>query len=165
MAENNSPARRSVPWKVILPGAVALALALIIGTQVIGILYSMIAPPAPPLPEGVKLLKHTSSDYGVDDWLYGVSQPACEVVRFYQEHDTNCRIVADNCSSDVSITPESSEPNHVAQCVGEKRFSIFAMRWDVVIASGYQEDGVTHFRLSREIYWTGDIPPKQRLQP
>lgn len=165
MAETHSPVRGSVPWKVILLGAASLALALFIGTQVIGILYSIIAPPAPPLPEGAALLEHSSSDYGVDDWLYGVSQNACDVARFYQEHDTDCHVTVENCGGETGGAAEFDEPNTMTQCTGEKPFSIFAMRWDVIILPGQQEDGLTHFRLLREVFWTGSVPPKPQLQP
>lgn len=161
--EETNPPSRAVPWRVILLGIAALALALFIGTQVIGILYSIVAPPLPPLPESAKQLEHTSSDYGVDDWLYGVNQSACGVVRFYQEHDADCQITIDPCAGDTVTA--ARHRNRVAQCTSERKFSIFAVRWDVKITSGYTEDGITHFQLSREVFWSGSVPPRQQSLP
>lgn len=159
MAEKPEPVRRTIPWQVILLGVGALALALVIGSQVIGVLYSIIAPPLPPLPDGVTLLEHTSAAYGVDEWLYGTEQSACDVVRFYQNNGADCRLSSGGCEgvSDGEAAP--TEPQSVAQCEGEKRFSIFAMYWHVNIATGYQQNGRTHFRLAREVFWTGSVPP------
>lgn len=159
------PARRFLPWQVMLLGGAALALAVLIGTQVIGVLYSIIAPPSPPLPEGAHLLSHTGLDYGVDDWLYGTDENACAVARFFQDRGGVCRVTVGECEGDSSrlLEPAPAEPQHVAQCVGEVYFSIFAMRWEVTIASGYEKDGQTHFGLSREVFWTGSIPPRLEL--
>lgn len=156
------PGRRFLPWQVILLGGAALALAVLIGTQVIGVLYSILAPPSPPLPEGARLLSHTGFDYGVDDWLYGTDERACTVARFYQEQGGVCRVSVGDCEGDSSMRlgPAPAEPQNVARCVGEVYFSIFAMRWEVTIASGYEKDGQTRFSLSREVFWTGSIPPR-----
>ncbi len=161
MTETNSRARRGLPWRVALLGLAALALALVIGTQVIGVLYSIIAPPRPPLPPDVIPISHTSLDYGVDDWLYGTDQTPCDLIRFYEDNDTDCYVAADTCGVETA----SAAGEHITQCVGTRYFSLFAMRWKVIIAAGYQTDGATHFRLTREIYWTGSIPPQPQLQP
>ncbi|MBI5669184.1 MAG: hypothetical protein HZC41_14360 [Chloroflexi bacterium] len=165
MVEQETPARRTIPWQVLLLGLAGLALALLVGSQVIGVLYSIVAPPLPPLPEGVALLEHTGADYGVDEWLYGTPQSACDVVRFYENNGADCRLSNGGCSGMRAGETPSTEPQSVAQCEGEKRFSIFAMRWNVIVATGYQQNGPTHFRLTREVFWTGDIPPRQQLQP
>lgn len=161
MADNLSPARRTIPWQVLLLGVAALALALVIGSQVIGVLYSIIAPPAPPLPEGATVLEHTNADYGVDEWLYGTDQSACDVVEFYEHNGADCRLGSGGCAGEGTAT----QPQSVAQCEGRQQFSIFAMRWNVIVATGYKQDGQTHFRLTSEIFWTGEIPPRQQMQP
>jgi hypothetical protein len=147
---------------MLLGGA---ALAVLIGTQVIGVLYSIIAPPLPPLPEGARQLNHSSADYGVDDWLYGTDENACTVAQFFQERGAVCRVTVGECEGDPAtlLGPAPAEPQNVARCVGEVYFSIFAMRWEVTIAGGYEKDGQTHFGLSREVFWTGSIPPRPEL--
>lgn len=161
MTESTPPARRGIPWRVALLGGAALVLAFIIGTQVIGVLYSIIAPPLPPLPPDVAVISHTNQDFGVDEWLYGTDQSACEVIRFYEANGTECYLTSDDCTT--SGVP--AEVEQVTQCTGERYFSIFAMRWKVFVASGYKTNGATHFRLTREVFWTGGIPPVQQLQP
>lgn len=165
MAETRPPVRRAFPWRVILFGSAALALALFIGTQVIGVLYSIIAPPPPPLPQGTVLLEHSSSDYGVDEWLYSINQDACAIIHFYQIHDTDCLPAAGNCEGDTSTPGDLRDPNQEAECVGERQFSIFAMQWKVMIVSGDQTASTTQFRLSREIFWTGSVPPEAPMLP
>jgi len=155
--------RRGVPWKIIVLAIVALGLGLVIGTQVIGVLYVILFPPLPPLPGEVTQVSHTNADYGVDEWLYTSRQNVCDVLNFYIEQGGQCRIAplqcGDNRTDDESLTGATTLGQHVARCVGETKASIFAMRWLAVIATGSNPDTPTEFRLTREIYWSGQIPP------
>jgi hypothetical protein len=154
---------RGVPWKVIVLGLIALVLAVVIGTQVIGVLFVILFPPAPPLPANVTLVSHTNTDYGVDEWLYTSSQNVCDVLIFYMENGGQCRIAplqcGDNRTDDESLTGADSSGQHIARCVSETTASIFAMRWQVVIATGSTPDVWAQFRLQREIFWSGQVPP------
>jgi hypothetical protein len=153
---------RSIPLVFVLLAVVVLILAVVIGSQVIGVLYVIVVPPAPPLPEDVTLISHTNSDYGVDAWVYTSNQPACEVVEFYIEQGGQCHI-APTC--DAVSTSEPALPNventaqNVARCVGKADASIFALRWQAIIATGRTPDVATEFRVEREMFWTGAVPP------
>lgn len=138
---------------------IAVGLAVFVGLQVIGVLYSIIFPPVPPRPASVTELAHTSEAYGVDAWDYGTADDACAVARFYINNNGECKFGPKICDAgfvnDTSMQPGS----HVAQCSGVMAFSIFAMRWQAIIATGYRDGNPTHFKLLREIFWTGEVPP------
>ena len=158
---DTSPQPRRVPTRIIVMGLIAVVFALVIGSQVIGILYAIFFPPAAPIPDEATLISHTSKDYGVDDWLYSSNKPACDVVRFYVEKQGQCRISPVWCQ-DTNPNPPAEVNNrgqNVARCESTQNFSIFALRWEVVIATGSSLDQVSQFRLNREIYWTGAVPP------
>lgn len=163
---------RTIPWRIIVLGVIALVLAVIIATQVLGVLYVIVFPPGPPLPGDISLMSHTSQDYGVDDWLYDSRQSACNVLTFYVNSGGECRIAPAQCADDDETSGESDLSSfavpalnqHVARCSGESKISIFAMRWQVIIATGPSPDVPTRFRITREIYWTGQVPPEQQLE-
>jgi hypothetical protein len=80
------------------------------------------------------------------------------------EKDGECRIAPLQCDADAptddTTFSSAGEPNqHIARCVGETKASIFAMRWQAIIATGPSSDVPTQFRLTREVYWIGQIPP------
>ncbi|HEX2906266.1 MAG TPA: hypothetical protein VHO69_05355 [Phototrophicaceae bacterium] len=162
MTETPIPPRQTAPWLIILLGIIALALAIIIGTQVIGVLYGIVAPPSPPVPSGVAEVSHTSTDYGVDSWVYGTSLDGCEILKFYQDRGASCWSKVDRCPA-AAIGGQSSQQTasqDLIQCTSQMSFSIFAMRWNVALAAvGYQQDGSTHFNVDREVFWTGAVPP------
>jgi hypothetical protein len=135
-----------------------------VGVQLFGVLYPIVFPPAPPLPAGVVEVSHTSSDYGVDEWLYTTTEPACRIVQFYADHGAQCLFVPE---CDVAVGPglssdSQSAARNVNRCVAEEKVSIFAMRWQVVIGVG--ANMLTQFRLQREVYWTGSVPPYQQAE-
>lgn len=161
-ATEDAPKQRR-GWGLLALGlaGLALGLAVVIGTQVIGVLYAIIAPPGVPVPPGeITQMSYENRAYGVDEWLYGTSQNPCAVLAFYQQGANECRIAPGICSGDV-VRPQTtfSPGDNVGQCSGTSTFSIFAQRWRVNIATGYPSDETpTRFRLSREIYWTGTVP-------
>ncbi len=152
---------RSVPIRIIVLGVVAVVFAVVIGSQVIGVLYAIFFPPVTPLPEQVTLVSHTSADYGVDDWLYTSITPACDIVRFYQANDAQCRIAPLWCNSEgqASAVIPTERNQNIGRCEVTQNFSIFALRYEVVVATGSTPDVVSQFRVNREIYWTGSVPP------
>lgn len=159
---NSLPEGRRVPTKIIVMGLIAIVFAVVIGSQVIGILYAIFFPPAPPIPDQVTLVSHSSKDYGVDDWFYTSNQQACDVLHYYESKEGQCRVAPIACGT--SETPSAAKDvngvgQNVARCIGTQNFSIFALRWEVVIATGAASSNETEFRLNREIYWTGAVPP------
>lgn len=154
-----STTSRKRPWRLLVIGAVAVLLAVFIATQVLGVLFAIVFPPNPPLPENVAVITHSSDAYGVDDWLYGTDLSGCEVLYFYQAAADSCRIAPMTCSVGTSLDVRGEQT--VGRCTGTLDFSLFAMRWNVTIGTGYSEDGVTRIRLTREIFWTGAVPPRE----
>ncbi len=163
-----APENRTVPWKIIILGVIALVLAFVIATQVLGVLYVIIFPPAPPLPGDVTLVSHTNVDYGVDEWLYLSRQNSCDVLVFYTANGGVCRIAPLQCveapTDDPAIISGNGAGEHISRCIGETTASIFAMRWQVIIATGPNAETPTEFRLIREVFWSGQIPPLPDLQ-
>lgn len=151
------PSRFSL--RLLLIAVLAVGLALYIGSQVIGVLFSIVMPPQPPRPADVEQIEHTSASYGVDEWIYAVNQDACAVAAYYQAQGASCSIAPEICSGESMSRDAYTVGENVAQCSGEMKFSIFAMKWNAVIAAGYREGLPTRFRLSREIFWSGEIPP------
>ena len=116
------------PWSLILL-AVVLVLALVIGTQVIGVLVAILSPPEPPLPADAQQLSHISQEQGIDEWEYGSETNACEVINFYQENDGICQVDPVWCFDDQNLAPRAGSGwQPVATCSADVPFSIFAMR-------------------------------------
>ena len=157
------PTNRRVPARIIVLGLIAIVFAVVIGSQVIGVLYAIFFPPAAPIPDQVTLVSHNSKDYGTDDWLYSSNKlSACDVVHYYESKEGQCRIAPTWCTDTNSVqtpTGSSSVGQNVARCVATQNFSIFALRWEVVIATGATPNETSQFRLNREIFWTGAVPP------
>jgi hypothetical protein len=153
------PKRRLAPWLSIIISILALAIALFIGSQVLGVLYGIFFPPHPPIPSGVTQLNHKSEDYGVDEWIYGTDENSCDMVTFYVEAGGVCKVSPLGCAGrDNTSTSGSTPGDFVANCSGEMTFSIFAMRWEVDISTGYEEGPITHLRTTREVFWAGTVP-------
>ncbi len=145
------------PRLTLLLGGVALLLLFYIGTQVMGVLYGIVFPVQPPLPSNVHEISHENDDYGFDSWLYGTDIEACEVVAFFESENGSCIRAPGRCNASTIIDIDTPG-QHVARCSGEQEFSIFAMRWNAIIATGDEVSGKTQFRLEREIFWSGSIP-------
>ena len=160
--EGTQPSR-SVPMKIIVLGLIAIVFAVVVGSQVIGIFYAIFFPPAAPIPDQVMLVSHNSTDYGTDDWLYTSDKlSSCDVLHYYQAQDGQCRVAPTWCGdsgSNEAATGSNSRGQNVARCVATKNFSIFALRWEVIIATGATSNETSQFRLNREIFWTGAVPP------
>lgn len=150
---------RPVSLRIIVLGVLTLVLAVLIATQVIGVLYAIVFPPAPPVPENSTLTSHIGSDYGVDTWLYTSQQSPCDVLNYYVTQGGQCRLSPGVCESNTTESTGSRSAQHVARCIGTTSFSLFALRWQAVIASGGSADVATEFRLEREIFWSGSVPP------
>lgn len=155
-----------VPVRLIVIGIVTVTLALVIGTQVIGVLYAILFPPVPPLPSETRLISHTNVDYGVDEWLYTVNDAPCDVLRFYRDRADECRVVPLLCDPTQPGSETVTAVNqHIARCEAQVQFSIFALRWEVVIGTGASADEPVQIKLDREVFWTGAVPPQPTLLP
>jgi len=155
--ETPTPNNRLRPLLTLGALGLAIAAAFVIGVQFISILYAILFPPLPPLIEGATLVSSTQHDYGVDDWVYTVDQEACSVAEYYIEQGGSCDITPMLCGEISIDIPRINQ--HIARCIGDVRFSIFAMRWRTLISTGDLGEPQTIFRLSREVFWTGEIPP------
>ncbi len=167
-ATEDPPRRRWAGPVGIVVSILAVSLALVVGLQIISVLYAVLFPLTPPVPQaGVNLLDHSSAAYGVDEWLYGTQQDPCEVLAFYQQAQSqvSCRVAPGQCNAVLQRTDPLSPSDNIGSCTGAVYFSEFAMSWSVVIAGGYRDDSSpTQFRVSREVYWLGDIPDADALQ-
>lgn len=157
---DNTKSQRSPIYLIGLVGV--LLVFLVIGFQAFGILYSIVFPPSPPLPSDITEVRHTPVDHGVDEWVYQTEQDACGVVAFYIDIGGICQFPTGACENDAADDIRiSSSGEHVATCVGESTFNMFAYRWEANIADSYQSDaGGTVFSLLREVFWTGAVPPR-----
>lgn len=157
-----------VPLKVILILALALLLALVVGLQVIGVLYAILFPPSPPVPAAAQLQEHINSAYGTDEWLYTIDQPACEVTLYFEtQAPGSCQVSLGACESGATApdTMAVGVPQNIARCASESRFSLFALRWEAIIATDPDNTAATLFRVQREVFWTGAVPPQNQIQP
>ena len=159
--DEHTPVTRRHRVLVILSGAVVLLLGIYMLTNVIGVLYAIIFPAQAPLPPDVVELSHDNPSYGVDTWLYGTQTDACELIQYFQDQGGQCRI-SPYCSGSRPGGPITSGEN-IGRCSANVKFSIFAMHWEVNIAGGYTTGQPTQFQLSREVYWTGAVPPQPDL--
>jgi hypothetical protein len=134
-----------LPWLILIVGIVGLLLALYIGSQVLGVLVGILFPPNPPLPPNVAQVSHQSTEHGVDEWVYASDVVAPDaIIDYYEAAGADCETI-----------PTANQ--QITTCSGEKTFSIFAMRWDAVISANAEG---SELRLSREVFWTGAIPPR-----
>lgn len=143
-------------WRSVLIIIVALTVVvpvLLIGTQVVSVLFGIVMPPLPPVPSRAVEMSHETTDYGVDSWEYRTSSEACWVVLFYETLGGTCIAAQGQCGREGT---NQVEPPAVAQCAGNSTFSIFHMRWSASIYQNGNEG--THIDLHREVYWIGTGP-------
>lgn len=146
-----SSRKRSVFFLII--AFVLVLLALYIATQVVSVLFGIIMPPSPPLPNGVSETSHESSDYGVDSWAYSTEADTCDVLAFYEANGGTCFVAPGQCGREG--TEQISLPV-IGQCVGNVPFSIFNMQWRVELFHSGRSG--THIELDREVFWIGTGP-------
>ena len=161
MNNTGSPEAESIRrrgWGPIVLAVILVGLAAIIAVQVLGVLYAVLFPPAPPTLEGFTVSTHASSSYGVDDWLYGSPSDPCRVARFYESMGAECTVAPQTCETGEFASEVPRPGTSVARCVGDMQWSIFTQRYHVNIAGGYEEPMPSRVRLEREIFWTGVLP-------
>ncbi len=145
------------PLLLILLLIALLGLALFVGTNLLGVLFAVIAPPVPPLPPAMTEIEHTSVAYGVDDWKYSSPTDACEVVKSIEQNDGVCQLMPLQCSDAHATTGDFIVNNAlVARCGGKVAFSIFNMQWWAHVTRSSATE--TQLELHREVYWVGSGP-------
>ncbi|MDZ4763699.1 MAG: hypothetical protein SGI73_04045 [Chloroflexota bacterium] len=146
---------RRFPFVAVIVGVAALALALYVATQVIGVLYGIIAPPAPPLPSDVQQTSYTNRAHGVDTWSYSVPMEACAVARYYVSLGATCEYALMQCTAgETDPTPFSASEIGIARCTGETKFSIFTMGYTIAISHSMGALTTSQIEVEREVYWT-----------
>ena len=148
---------RRLPLLAILLMIAAVVLAFYVGTNVLSVLFAVIAPPSPPLPPNLTQTTHTSEAYGVDNWKYVSTGDACTLVKYVQDNGGTCHIVPLGCGEHRAVDPNLAVQNSiVARCDGKMDFSIFNEQWWELIT--YTTDGKPQIEVNREVYWLGTGP-------
>jgi len=145
------------PLLAILLLIAVVVLAFYVGTNVLSVLFAVVAPPAPPVPPNMTQTSHTSEAYGVDQWKYVSTGDACELVKYVQDNGGNCRLVPLACGEHRAVDPNLAVENSmVARCDGQMAFSIFNEQWWDLIT--YTTEGKPQIEINREVYWIGTGP-------
>lgn len=153
----DAAAPRRLPLLAIVLLLAAVALAIYIGTNVLGVLFAVVAPPSPPLPSGMDLVSHESASYGVDLWKYTSSGDACQVVQYIQDNGGVCQIAPAQCSGGGTNQGNFEIADAVvARCGGNVDFSIFHMQWWGLVMRLPSQ--LTQLELHREVFWIGTGP-------
>jgi len=152
----NAAPRRPIALFIVL--IFAFGLALILGFNVLRVLYGVIAPPLPPLPGGMTEVSHESEAYGADVWSYTTTANPCEVLAFYEAQGGTCVTSPLECTG--SLYPNLDTPSsQVGRCHGSVEFSIFHMQWwSEVVRNRESTDTPTILNLEREVFWIGTGP-------
>lgn len=138
-------------WLVL--ALVGAGLAVYIGVNVIGVLFNIVSPPEPPLPDAAVETSHESPAYGVNYWRYTVSEDACSILEYYLSFTEDCMVSPMACAS--STSEYASADRLVARCYGNEQFSLFSQRWEAVILRNELDATTTRVDVSREVNWTG----------
>jgi len=148
---------RRPPLLALLLLIAAVVLAFYIGTNVLSVIFAVIAPPLPPLPTGMDQVTHTNEAYGVDYWKYTSTGSACEYVKYVQDNGGVCAIAPFQCGAYGDSQGDFTNGNvTVARCSGQMAFSIFHEQWYSLIQR--TPDHKAQFELNREVYWIGTGP-------
>ncbi len=160
MAEINSEApavARRPPLLVIVLLIAVVALAIYIGTNVLGVMYAVIAPPMPPIPPDMTQISYENQAYGVDLWKYASTGDACALVQYVENNGGACLIAPMQCGEYRADHGDFSLENSiVARCTGKVDFSIFHMQWWELITR--PSDTQQQIEAHREVYWIGTGP-------
>jgi hypothetical protein len=133
-------------------GVISLLLAAYIGVNVIGVLYGMVAPPLPPVSEGMSQTAYTQKAYGVDAWVYRSGSDGCDLLEMYSAAGL-CNPAPLQCGALRPVYSSNLPRTIVARCSGERQFSIFTMQWNSYIFR--LPDGTSEVELEREVFWIG----------
>lgn len=146
----------SIGWLPVLIGVAALVIALVVGSQVVSAVYSLLFLPQAPVPANATLISATQQGYGSDTYHYQSMDSACAVIDYYQAQGATCASVVAWCQN-VSIDqlPPEYAYQTAATCSQMVPFSAFGMLYRVEIRTGSLIDFKSEFYLEREILWSG----------
>ena len=138
---------------------IAFGLALIVGLNILRVLYGVIAPPLPPVPDRVTQISHESEAYGADIWSYTAVDDPCADATFYEAQGGTCEYTPLQCSEPGSAPFSELAQSTVARCHGNVAFSIFNMQWwALVLRNNDTPNTPTTINLEREVFWIGTGP-------
>ncbi|MFN8529949.1 MAG: hypothetical protein U0670_15215 [Anaerolineae bacterium] len=137
-------------------------LVVVVGVGIItlpflSILFNVLIPPKPPLPNvSLSEINHTNYDYGVDEWVYDASADPCDLLAYYQSIGAACNIAPLQCSRSRETSGNFTAENYViARCDGMNTFSQFSMTWWALISREQADLSVARLDVYREINWLG----------
>ena len=164
MSSSGSPeteprATRRLPLVTLIILAAVTIPAIIVGFNLLRVIYGVIMPPLPPLPPSVTQVSHESEAYGVDKWRYTSAASPCELAEYYLSIGASCNIAPMQCGSTVDAETYGLDTSLVARCRGGDDFSIFHSQWAAeVVRDNTSPDTPAILQLEREVYWIGTGP-------
>jgi hypothetical protein len=154
-AENSTQPRR-IPFLALVLMFAVVMLAFYIGTNILTVLFAVVSPPNPPLPDNLTLTSHDSPAYGVDTWKYSTPDDACDLVKYFQENGGVCVYAPNQCGQFRESDPNFANGSIlVGRCSGEIPFSIFNEQWWSLITKSRTE---AYLETNREVFWIGTGP-------
>lgn len=158
LPENEKPAGY-LRWLFLLFAVVAVVAIVLFAQPFITILYNIVVPPRPALPQNLIETSHINYDYGVDEWLYTVDEHPCAVLDFYQQQGVVCQVTPLQCNRSETTSQEFSIASGlVARCTGETDFSLFSMDWWILIMQNADDVNKTNLDVWREVNWISSNP-------
>jgi hypothetical protein len=146
------------PRRWLLPVLLVLfVLALVVGWQVVGVLFGLVSLPEPPVPSFAEASGHRPEVYGFDTWSYRAGALVSELTLYYMQAGATCSAppFSDEQSALIGrLFPQAT--NVVALCEGSEIFSRFTMYYMAAITSYDQNEALTYLDISRRIDWIGD---------
>lgn len=150
---------RRLPFATLIILAVVTVPAIIVGFNLLRVIYGVIMPPLPPLPPNVTQVSHESEAYGVDKWRYTSAASPCELAEYYVSIGATCNFAPMECGSSVDAETYGLDTSLVARCRGGESFSIFHSQWAAeVIRDNTSSDTPAILDIEREVYWIGTGP-------
>lgn len=157
-AEQETPPAqaRRIPFLALVLMIAVVGLAFYVGTNILTVLFAVVAPPAPPLPANLTLTSHDSPAYGVDTWKYSVAGDGCDLIQYIQENGGVCIYAPNQCGEFRETDPNYANGNIlVGRCEGEIPFSIFNQQWWALVTKSRTS---AFLEVNREVFWIGTGP-------
>ncbi len=155
--QESSAASRRPPLLALILLLAVVAVAVYIGTNVLTVLFAVIAPPAPPMPSNMVEATHVSDGYGVDRWTYTSTGDACQLVQYILDNGGVCHVAPMQCGEYRELHEDFTIVDSVvARCDGQIPFSIFNQQWWAIVTR--QPPDKIQLEVNREIFWIGTGP-------
>jgi hypothetical protein len=145
--------RRALFWFVILIAVIAI---VAVSLPFISILYTILIPPMPPLPDGGRIeLSRENYSYGVDEFRFQTNLEPCSAVAFYQNTDSVCNVVPYQCDGRTAPDGFVTGDTLLARCEGTITIAPFSMEWWVLIVRSRSDPTKAQLSVWREMNWFG----------